>query len=116
MRLALAHPKQSTLHDLQGRGLQIDQEKQQPILGGRQRTVLVGRLSAHGAWLPIEAPVGHLRLERGLKGRDERPKLVHRETGQIEHLCRAGLQIGEPSRAHGDGLLSLEAQHTINRD
>ena len=70
IRLALAHPKQPTLHHLQGIGLQIDQDKQQPILGGRQWTVLVGRLAAHGAWLPIEAPVGHMRLERGLKGRD----------------------------------------------
>ena len=57
-----------------------------------------------------------MRLERSLKGRDYLPKLVHGQTGQIEHLGRAALQIGEPSRAHGDGLLSLEAQHTINRD
>jgi hypothetical protein len=70
MRFALAHPTQPTLYHLQGIGLQIDQDKQQPILRGRQRTVLVGRISAHGAWLPIEAPVGHMRLERGLKRRD----------------------------------------------
>ena len=90
LRLALAHPQQPTLHHLQGLGLQLDQDKQQPSLGGRQWTVLVGPIAAHGAWLPIEAPVGHMRLERGRKGRDYLPTLVHGETGQSEHLCRAG--------------------------
>jgi hypothetical protein len=27
-----------------------------------------------------------------------------------------GLDLGKPSRAHGAGLLSSEAQNTINRD
>jgi len=101
---------------VEGRGLPVDQDTPQPILGGRQRTVLVGRVPTGRARRPVEAPVGPMGLERGLKGRDSRPQLVHRETGQIEHLCRAGLQIDEPSRAHGGGLLSLEAQYTINRD
>jgi hypothetical protein len=35
-------------------------------------------------------------LEGGLKWGDQLPQLVHGETGQIEHLCRAGLEIGEP--------------------
>jgi hypothetical protein len=116
MGLALAHAEQPPLHHLEGVSLQIDQDTQQPILGGRQGTVLVGRLSANGAWPPIEAPVGHMRLERGLKGRDQVPKLVQGKTGQIQDLRGAALEIGEPSRAHGGGLLSLEAQHTINRD
>jgi hypothetical protein len=59
---------------------------------------------------PVEAPVGPMGEERGLKGRHSRPTLVHRETGHIEHFGRAGLQIGDPSRAHGGGLLLLEAQ------
>jgi hypothetical protein len=38
------------------------------------------------------------------------------ETGRIEHLCRAGLQIGKPSSSHGAGLLSSEAQQSTNLD
>ena len=68
MRFALAHPEQPPLHHLEGIGLQVHQDKQQPILGGRQRTVRVGRVPPSGARLPIEAPVDHMGLERGLKG------------------------------------------------
>ena len=69
MGFALAYPEQPSLHDLEGVGLQIDQDEQQPVLGGRQRTVLVGRIPAGRARLPIEAPVGHMALEGSLKGR-----------------------------------------------
>jgi hypothetical protein len=116
MGRALAHAEQPSLDDLERIGLQRDQENQQPILRRRQRTVLVGRIPPGGARFPIEAPVGHVALERGLKGWDQRLKLVHGETGQIQDLRRAGLEIGEPSRAHSCGLLSLEAQYTLNRD
>jgi hypothetical protein len=37
-----------------------------------------------------------MRFERGLKGWDQAPKLIEGETGQIEYLCRTGLEIGEP--------------------
>ena len=116
MSLALAHAEQPSLDDLEWIGLHIDQEKQQPILRRRERTVLVGRVPPGRARLPIEAPVGHVALERGLKGWDQLLKFVHGETGQIQDLRRAGLEIGEPSRAHSCGLLSLEAQYTLNRD
>jgi hypothetical protein len=116
MGLALAHAEQPSLADLERIGLQRDQEKHQPILRRRQRTILVGRVPPGGARFPIEAPVGHVALERGLKGWDQLLKLVHGETGQIHDLHRAGLEIGEPSRAHSSGLLSLEAQYTLNRD
>jgi len=116
MGLALAHPKEPPLHHLQRIGLHIDQEKQQPILRCGQGTVLVGRVPSGGARLPIEAPVGHMRLKRGLKGRDQALKLTQRKAGQIEHLYRAALEIDESSRSHGGGLLSLEAQDIINRD
>ena len=109
MGCTLTQAEQPSLHDLEGLGLQGDQDKQQSILGGRQRTVRVRRVPARGAWLPIETPVGHMGLEGGLKWGDQLPQLVHGETGQIEHLCRAGLEIGKPSRAHGHGLLSLES-------
>ena len=95
MSLALAHPEQPSLDDLARIGLQVDQEKQQPILRRRQRTVLVSRVSPGRAWLPIEAPVGHVALERGLNGWDQLLKCLHGETGQIEHLCRARPEIGE---------------------
>ena len=116
MGLALAHPEEASLDDLQGLGFQVDQNTQQPILRGRQGTVPVGGVPAGRAWLPIEAPLGHMGLERGLKGRHQLPQLVHGETGQIQDLQRAGPEIGEPSSAHGCGLLPLEAEHTINRD
>jgi hypothetical protein len=70
MGCALAPPAQPPLHDLQGRGFQVAQEKHQPILGGRQWAVLVRGVAAGGARLPIEAPCGHMSWERGLKGRD----------------------------------------------
>jgi hypothetical protein len=109
MGFTLTQAAQPSLHDLAGRGLQVDHDQQQSILRCRQRTVRVRRVPARGAWLPIETPVGHRGLEGGLKGGDQRPHLVHGETGHIEHLCRVGLPIGEPSRAHGHGLLSWEA-------
>jgi len=96
MGFALTHPKQPPLHDLERISLQVDQDKQQPILRRGQGAALVGRVPPGGARLPIEAPVGHMRLERGIKGRDQLLKLGHRETGQIEHLRGAGLEIGKP--------------------
>jgi hypothetical protein len=68
MGLALAHPEQPSLHHLERIRLQVDQDKQQPILRRRQRTVRIGRVPAGGARPPIEAPCGHMRFERGLKG------------------------------------------------
>jgi hypothetical protein len=68
MGLALAHPEEPPLHDLERVGLQVDQDKQQPIFGGREWTALVGRVPPGGARLPVKAPVGHVGLERGLKG------------------------------------------------
>jgi len=35
-------------------------------------------------------------LERGLKGGNQTLKLLYGETGHIEHLCRAGLDVSEP--------------------
>jgi hypothetical protein len=70
MGCALAYPEQPPLHHLKGIGLQVDQEKQQPILGRGQGTVRVGRVPTGGARSSIEAPFGHMGLERGLKGWD----------------------------------------------
>jgi hypothetical protein len=116
MGFALAHAKQSPLHDLERIGLQVDQDTQQPIFGRRQWAVLVGGVPTGGARLSVEPPCRHMVLECGLNGWHQLPKLLQRETGQIEHLGRTGLEISEPSRSHGGGLLSLEAQDIINRD
>ena len=116
MSLALAHPNQPPLHDLEGVGLQVDQDKQQPLRRRRPGTVRRGRGSTGGARASIAAPVGHMGLKRGFKRRHQLPKLIDGETGSIAPLCGAGLEIGEPSSAHGGGLLSSEAQDTINRD
>jgi hypothetical protein len=70
MRFTLAYPEQPPLHHLEGVGLQVDQDKQQPILGGRQGTVRIGGIAAGSAQHAIEASAGHMGLEGGLKGRD----------------------------------------------
>jgi hypothetical protein len=95
MSLALAHAEPSSLHPWEGVGVQVDEDKPQPIRGGGQWTVLVGRLSASGARLPIETPVGHMRLEGRLKGRDHALKRIPCETGHIQHRRGAGLDVGE---------------------
>jgi hypothetical protein len=96
MGFALAHPEQPPLHDLERVRLQVDQDKQQPILGRGQRAVLVRRVPASGARLSIEAPLRHMSLECRLEREDQMLKLLDGETGQIEHLCRAGLDVSEP--------------------
>ena len=96
MSLTLPHAEQPPLHDLERIGLQVDQDKQQPILRHGQRTVFVGGVPTGRARLSIETPCGHMGLECGLKRWHQLPKLVQRETRQIEYLCRMGLEIDEP--------------------
>jgi hypothetical protein len=96
MGFALAQPEQPPLHDLERVSLQVDQDKQQPILGCRQRAVPVGRVPTGGARLSIEPPLRHMSLECRLEREDQMLKLLDGETGQIEYLCRAGLDVGEP--------------------
>jgi hypothetical protein len=55
-------------------------------------------------------------LKGGLKRWDQAPKLLQGQTGQIQHLERVGLEVGEASIPHGGGLLSLEAKDIINRN
>jgi hypothetical protein len=116
MSCALTPAEESSLHDLERRGLQIDEDTQEPILGRRQRAVAVGGVPTGGTWLSIETPYGQMGLEGGLKPGHELPKLLQRETGQIEPLGRAALKIDEASCAYGGGLRSLEATGITNRD
>jgi hypothetical protein len=95
MGLTLAHPTQPPRHDLPRGGFQVDQETHQPILRRWEWTVLIGRLATGGAWLPLEPPAGHMGLEGGFEGWHSRLQLVHRETGQVQDLRGAGLDVGE---------------------
>ena len=96
MRFALPHAEQASLDDLERIRFQVGQNKQQPVFGSPQGTVLIDGKSACGARFPIEAPCRHPCLERGFKGRDRLLKLVEGQAGEIQELCRARLQIGEP--------------------
>ena len=96
IRLALVHPEQPALYHLERVRLEVDEDTQQPILGRGQWPVLVGRLPTGRARLPIETPRGQMGLERALKRREQVPKLLQGETGQIHHLRGAGLDVGEP--------------------
>jgi len=65
---ALAHAKQASLDYLEGVRLHIGEHKQQPILSGRQGTILVHAKPTSRPGFPIEALRHHMRLERRLKG------------------------------------------------
>jgi hypothetical protein len=84
MRVALAHAAQMALHDLERRGCEGDQKKAQPIVRGRERTVLRDRAPAGDPRLPIEAPRSEMRLERRLTERDDLLKLIGRHAGHIQ--------------------------------
>jgi len=116
IRFALAHAKQAPLHHLEGIGFQVDQNEEQPIFGGWQGAVLIDGKLAGRPGLPIEALHGHVRLERGLKGRDQLLKLVEGQARQIQELHGARLHVGEPYTGHLGCLLSWETQYIINRD
>jgi hypothetical protein len=116
IRFALAHAKQPPLHHLERVGLEGGEQEEQPIFRRRQGAGLVHGKPAGGAGFPIEAPRGHMRVERRLEGRDQLLKLVERHAREIQELRGAGLQISEPYTGHRGCLLSLKAQYTINRD
>jgi hypothetical protein len=67
MSLALAHPESPPLHDLERIGLQVDQDKEQPILRCGQGTVLISGVPPGGARLSIKTPGRHMGLEADLK-------------------------------------------------
>src|SRR5947208_736863 len=107
MRCALPHAEQASLDDLERIRFQVGQHKQQPVFGCPQGTVLIDGKSACGSRFPIEAPRRHPCVERRLKGRDQLLKLVEGQAGEIQELCGARLQIGEPYTSHESCLLSL---------
>ena len=96
MRFALPHAEQASLDDLERIRFQVGQNKQQPVFGCPQGAVLIDGKSACGSRFPIEASRCQPCLERRLKGRDQLLKLVEGQAGEIQELCGARLQIGEP--------------------
>jgi hypothetical protein len=113
---ALAHPQPPPLHPLEGVRLQVAEEQEPPIRRCGPRPVRVGRRPPGGTRPSIEAPGGHRRLERRVKRRHQLPTLLYRQTGQVEPLGGAGLEVGKPSRAHSGGLRSSEAHGPTKRD
>src|SRR5215831_16989676 len=107
MRFALPHAEHASLDDLERRRFQVGENKQQPVFGCPQGTVSIDGKSACGARFAIKAPRRHPCVKRRLKGRDELLKLVEGHTGEIQELCGARLQIGEPYTSHESCLLSL---------
>jgi hypothetical protein len=93
---ALAHAKQPPLHHLERVSLEVGEQEEQPIFRRRQGAVLVYRKPAGGPGFPIEAPRGHMRLERRLEGRNQLLKLVEGQAGQIQELRGTGLHIDTP--------------------
>ena len=91
--LILPTPEHAPLHHLERIGLHVGQKKQPSVFGCRQGAVLVYAKPAHSPRFPIEKPRRHMRVERGLKGRNEKLKLVESDAGAIEELhgadCRS---------------------------
>ena len=77
-------------------GFEVPQNKPEPGCGCPQGAVLIDGKSACGARFPIEAPRRHPGVERCLKGWDEDLKLLDSQAGEIQELCGARPQIGEP--------------------
>jgi hypothetical protein len=114
--LPLPHAEQASLHHLECRGLEGGEQEEQPSFRRRQGAVLVHAKPARGPGLPIKALRRHRRVERRLERRDQGLKRLEGHAGEIQQLRGAGLQIGAPYPGQRGGLLSWEAQDTINRD
>jgi hypothetical protein len=83
IRFALEHAEQASLDHLEGVGLEVGEEEEQPVCRRRQGAVLIDGKPAGGAGFSIEAPRRHMGLERGLEGRDQLLKLVERHAREI---------------------------------
>src|SRR5258706_15752889 len=69
---ALAHAKYASLHDLEDRGFEEDEDEEHPIFRGREGPFLVHGEQACVPGFPIDAPRRYIPLERPLEGRDQR--------------------------------------------
>ena len=82
----LGHPEQLSLHHLQDIRFHVDQDEEQAIFGGGERTVGVGPVPPSGSWFTIQTPLLHPLLKRFLKGRDQLVKLFHCHARHIQKL------------------------------
>ena len=93
MRLALAHTEQPPLHDLERIGLQVDQDKQPPILRRGQGTVLVGGVPPGGARLSIRrhAPIWAWKLTSngGTNGRNSSSVRLVKSSTSVGRVWRS---------------------------
>ncbi len=92
----LAPAKQASLHHLERRGLEGGEQEEPPICRRRQGAVFVHGKLAGRPGFAIEAPRGHMRLERRLKGWNKLRKLVERQAREIQKRRGAGLQVSKP--------------------
>jgi hypothetical protein len=113
-RFGLAHPEHASMEPLCGILLEIDPDTQQPILGGRPGTVLIGGRASGLPASSMQGPCGHIAEECALKGRHECGKFVHCQARHISHLGRMRGKIAIPS--HQLSLLSWRVQYNSNRD
>jgi hypothetical protein len=96
MGLALPYAEQTALHHLERRGFEVGEQEKEPIFRRRQGAVLVDGKPARRPGFAIEAPRSHMRVKRGLKGREQELKLLEGQAGQIQELCGTGLRIAQP--------------------
>jgi hypothetical protein len=65
---SLAHPEQASLNHLEGVGLQISEQEEQPIFRRRQRASVIDGKPAGSPGSAIKAPHRHVRLKCRLEG------------------------------------------------
>ena len=82
-RLGLAPAEQAPMQQLRGMLLEIDQDKQQAVFRGGQRTVLRGGLAARLPLPSMEGPVSHVVQECCLKRGYQHCKLVDGQARQV---------------------------------
>src|SRR5204863_447526 len=83
--------EQASLDDLERVCLEVGEQEEQAIFRRRQGAVFIHGKLASGSGLPIHPPRRHTGVERRLKGRDQRLKLVEGQAGEIQELYRAAL-------------------------
>ena len=93
MRCALAHAAQASLDHLERVGPHRCEKKHESIFRGRPWTVVVYEKPTSGPRRPIEAPRRHGGVQCGRKGRDQRLQRVERETGHLQALRGAVLDV-----------------------
>ena len=84
----LAHAKQVPMQQLRRVLLEIDENEQQPIFRGWQRTILLGGVASRQPTPPVQGPVGHVPQERLLERGDQRSKLIYGQACPIYDIRR----------------------------